>query len=853
MVSVTDELPSDPGGRYQIEREVGRGGMATVYLATDSTLGRRVAMKVLHPDLAAAVGAERFHREIHIASTLSHPHILPVYDSGELNGLLYYVMPFVEGESLRDRLNRERQLSVDDAIRITCEIAGALDHAHAQGIVHRDIKPENIMLEAGVAVLADFGIARVASSAADAPALTQTGMAIGTPAYMSPEQALGEKTISGRSDQYSLACVTYEMLTGEPPFSAATSQGLIARHVSTPVPELITLRPSVSEEVQDVILQALDKVPADRFATMHEFAAALEDAASLDGTVTRRVPGTRTQRATRTARTVNGIRSERRTRERVRRRSIAATIVALAALGAGGVGWRLRHAHASETAGNANAKHVAVLYFQDRSTDKHLAFLADGLTEGLIDRLRDVQTLDVVSRGGVAPFRNTEIPVDSIGRVLKVGTVVRGTVEPVGTGVRVGLQLLDGTTGAEYKSASFSVPAASMLHATDSLAEATSRLLRVWTGEAVQLKEQREQAHDAAAWSLVQQAEHTRLDAIQKSNTDSAGTTRAFAQADSLLAVAEARDPAWAQPGVMRARIALHRLRLSPPGSATRWIDEGLADVERALKADPRSADALELRGTLRFERYARNLSTTPAEEKSLVRDAEADLLRATVINPAQANAWNMLSALYYKKSPPDLAGANINARRALEADAYLAAAPNVMFRLWATSYDMGQHEPAVKWCDAGRRQFATDARFVSCRLYNGLMKDEKPDPDGLQRVIPDLLALTPPARRPLVAREARILAAAPLVYLGLIDSAKHVLAAARAPSGDPGFDPEGVLLGREALIRARLGERAEAVRLIKIVMSAHPQHIAGLTRNTWWWTDLENDPDFKALVGAHH
>src|SRR2546423_5008825 len=336
MVSVTGELPSSLGERYRIERELGRGGMATVFLAMDRAVGRRVAMKVLHPDLAKAVGAERFHREIHIASTLTHPNILPVYDSGELDGKLFYVMPLVEGESVRDLLNRERQLSVDDAISITCEVANALEYAHSKGIVHRDIKPENILLEAGHAVVADFGIARAASSVADGPALTQTGMSLGTPAYMSPEQALAEKSVDGRSDQYSLACVTYEMLAGEPPFSAPTSQGLIAKHLTTPVPEISTVRPAITDEVQDVILRALEKVPADRFANMAEYAAALSEADAADGTTTRRTPSGRTVRNTRATRSMRMVRDERRSRNRQLRFRVAAGGARLVALPAAG-------------------------------------------------------------------------------------------------------------------------------------------------------------------------------------------------------------------------------------------------------------------------------------------------------------------------------------------------------------------------------------------------------------------------------------------------------------------------------------------------------------------------------------
>jgi serine/threonine-protein kinase len=299
---MTSEPRSILGERYRIERELGRGGMATVYVATDTIVGRTVAIKVLLPELAAAVGAERFHREIHIASTLTHPNILPVYDSGEFDSKLFYVMPFVEGESLREQLNRDKQLSVEDAIRITSEIASALQFAHSQGIVHRDIKPENILLESGHAVVADFGIARAATSVGDAQALTQTGISLGTPAYMSPEQALGEKTVDGRSDQYALACVTYEMLAGEPPFTAPTTQALVARHLATPAPLISTIRPAISDELQDVILRALEKVPADRFPSIAEYAAALEECGGMIGTSARRIPGMRTTRATRSQR-----------------------------------------------------------------------------------------------------------------------------------------------------------------------------------------------------------------------------------------------------------------------------------------------------------------------------------------------------------------------------------------------------------------------------------------------------------------------------------------------------------------------------------------------------------------------
>src|SRR5438045_4176500 len=257
--------------------------MATVFLADDLKHHRSVAIKVLHSELAAALGAERFLREIEIAARLQHPHILPLYDSGAAAGLLYYVMPYVEGESLRDRLAREKQLSQEDTLRIATEVASALAYAHSHGIVHRDIKPENIMLSGGTAVVADFGIARAVSVAGDGGHLTQTGTVIGTPAYMSPEQATGSEDIDGRSDQYSLACVVYEMLVGEPPFTGSTAQAIIARHSLDMVSPPSIVRATIPDAVEGASLRALAKLPADRYATTARLAEAVNTPSAATG------------------------------------------------------------------------------------------------------------------------------------------------------------------------------------------------------------------------------------------------------------------------------------------------------------------------------------------------------------------------------------------------------------------------------------------------------------------------------------------------------------------------------------------------------------------------------------------
>jgi serine/threonine-protein kinase len=269
------QLRESLSDRYDIKREIGAGGMATVYLAQDLRHDRPVALKLLNPELGAVLGVERFLSEIRVTANLQHPNLLPLFDSGATDGLLYYVMPFVEGESLRARLTREKQLPVDEAVRITIAIANALDYAHSHGVIHRDLKPENILMQAGQPVIADFGIALAVSNAGGSR-ITQTGLSLGTPQYMSPEQATGDRVIDGRSDIYSLGAVAYEMLTGEPPHTGSTSQAIIARMLTEKPRPMRTTRAAIPEHVEFAVQHALEKLPADRFSTAHEFAEALQ-------------------------------------------------------------------------------------------------------------------------------------------------------------------------------------------------------------------------------------------------------------------------------------------------------------------------------------------------------------------------------------------------------------------------------------------------------------------------------------------------------------------------------------------------------------------------------------------------
>ncbi len=847
-----DELRQAFSNRYTIERQLGRGGMATVYLATDAKVDRQVAIKVLHPELAAAVGGERFHREIHIAMRLTHPNILPVYDSGEANGTLYYVMPFVEGESLRDRLNRERQLGIDEAIRITCQIAAALDYAHTTNIVHRDIKPENILIEAGQAVLADFGIARAVTGVADVEALTRTGMSLGTPAYMSPEQAMGERSLDGRSDQYALACVTFEMLAGQPPFTASTMQALIARHIAEPVPLITTVRSSVPDEVQDVVLQALEKVPADRFATIGQFADALAEAASLTMTgMTRRHTAARVARTTRSAR----VPARKATGWSRRWQGVVAAVSVLVLAGSATAGvLAMREARATPRGVGATTRYrterVAVLYFKDDTRDQSLGYLADGLTDELIERLKSVAALDVVSKNGVAPFRR-DPNVDTVAAALQAGTIVRGAVEKVGERVRVEFRLVDGNSGADYPDARGSVehPLTSGLLMRQELAEKVAQQLRERIGPEVRLREEQSGASNHEAWSLVQRAARVGSEAVAFARADSGiAASQRFALADSLLLRASTLDPRWPRPHVARAALALRQVFVTKDElTKPRFMDSALAHARVAVSLDPQNVEALETRGTVSFNKRRLGFISHPTEGAELLRSAEEDLKEATRVDPSRASAWNTLSALLYFNY--DRLGSSSAAQRAYDADAYLEAMPDIIWRLYATSYDLEYLVKASDWCMMGARRYPADPRFLRCQLRIMASVPQPPDVSEAWRVLHEFDSRVPNSVRELQHREMQMMVAVAIARAGLRDSAERVIARSR---GDRILDPRGELVGQEAIARALIGDKEGAIQLITQYLTAHPEHRAGFTKaNTWWWRPLQDDPRFKQLVGT--
>ena len=405
--------------RYRIERELGRGGMATVYLALDLRHDRPVALKLLHPDLAANLGNDRFQREIRLAARLQHPHILTVYDSGEAAGRLWFTMPYVEGESLRGRLTRERQLPVEDAVRIAREAAQALQYAHDQGVVHRDIKPENLLLTRdGNTLVADFGIARAVSGGDSR--LTETGLAIGTPAYMSPEQASGDPTLDARSDVYSLAAVLYEMLAGEPPYTGATTQAMLARRFTEAAPSVRAVRPNVSEGVDQAIRKALATVPADRFSTAALFGQALA------GIVTTPTPTVVTAKDPPRSSSPAAPAGTTAERQPPRRAPLAAVLVLGILIGLGVLfAWRRSHGDGDGAPGGSRV--LAVLPFENLG-DSADAYFADGVTDEVRTKLAKVAGLDVIARGSSNEYRGTTKRAQEIARELGAGYLLTGTV-----------------------------------------------------------------------------------------------------------------------------------------------------------------------------------------------------------------------------------------------------------------------------------------------------------------------------------------------------------------------------------------------------------------------------------------
>jgi TolB-like protein/tetratricopeptide (TPR) repeat protein len=845
---ILDQLQSAIADRYKVERELGRGGMATVFLATDVRHERQVAIKVLHPDLAATIGAERFEREIKLAAKLQHPHILGLIDSGEANGLFYYVMPFIQGESVRDKLDREKQLGIDEAIQITLEVADALGYAHAQNIVHRDIKPENVMMSNGHALVADFGIARARTEAGQSK-LTQTGMAVGTPVYMSPEQATGE-AVGPSADIYSLGCMLYEMLAGEPPFQGPNAMAIMARHAMEAVPSVRIIRPAVPEEVEEAILAAMEKNVPDRPKTAAEFCEIL--GTPLGATATRRVTGRHTARhrvptgARLPAFTTAEAEAKLASRTPLWKRPvplIGGVAVGLALIAGIWSAWSGRAANAA-VGDSVTEKRIAVMYFDDR-TDGRLGYFADGLTETLIDQLRPVRELDVLSKDAVSRFRGGSSSVDSVINALAPGTIVRGAVSQDGSQIRVSVNVMDERGSDRGDALIFAHPANDELGLRQIVTDSVTSYLRQFVGGELEKRRIEAGTSNRLAFSLFQQAEKRRKEALAAAAArDSTAATRNFDIADSLLGDAEKLDNKWASPIALRATVALNRARSSRAAAAKRsLIDVGFAHADRALKLDPRNIDALEARGRLYHERWGLQLEEDKGSRaRALLDSAHADYEKVVTADPQRVIAW--ISKSQVEAQLMDQLSAYESANRAYEEDAYFSGVETVLRQRFATAHDLQQFTKAQEHCDEAARRFPRNWNFVSCKLVMRATNTVNSGPDSAWKELETLSQLLPANEKELQVRRHQMFVALTLARQeNLKDSARKVIERARA---DQTIDPTGRLLTAEALARLRLNTPADtviALQKLREYVISQPLHGAGFANTPhWWWAGLKAD-----------
>ena len=623
MDDALNQLRGELAGRYEVEQELGHGGMAVVYLAKDLRHDRRVAIKVLRQDVGGA-SAERFLREIRTVAQLHHPHILQLLDSGTAGDHLFYVMPYVEGETIRQRLEREGPLPIDEAVRIAREVAEALAFAHARGIVHRDIKPENVFLSAGHALVADFGIARAAESAAGpTTTLTDAGLAVGTPAYMSPEQATAEPRLDGRSDQYALGCVLYEMLAGAPPFTGPTSQAIMARHTADPVPPLRTVR-DVPVALESAINKALAKMPADRWPSTTAFAESLQlDAARASSTT---IPPALAPSRERRWLVLGG----------------GAAVIALLVL----VATRIPSIAARGSDVDPNALRSLALRPFSSSGDSLSALYAEGMADGLLPGLTKVSGLRVHATSQVARVATSSDDDVTVGRRMDVDAILSGEVRMRGGILRVIPRLTRVSDGTTLWTHSFNAEEASdVFMIQDSVAVRIVAALVPWLGEERQaLAARGRRTTDPEAYELYLRARRAAFELTRES------AERALALLDQALE----RDSLFADAWLARAE-AYSLYRQVGPLSPAEVTSRYRTSLERAIELDDQNGYAFALRAQLR--------ALYDWEHDR----AKADLRRALELSPGSAEVEWMYASLMNLYLEPDTA--LVHMRRALALD----------------------------------------------------------------------------------------------------------------------------------------------------------------------------------------
>jgi serine/threonine protein kinase/tetratricopeptide (TPR) repeat protein len=639
-----DRLSAALASRYKLQRELGQGGMAKVYLAHDLKYQRSVAVKVLLSELTEAVGAARFLHEIQIAARLHHPHILPLYDSDEAEGFLYYVMPYIEGETLRHRLASERQLPVGDALQIAREVADALSYAHKSGVIHRDIKPGNILLESGHAIVADFGIARAVGVATSQP-FTGPRQVIGTPVYMSPEQTDGSEYLDGRSDIYSLGCVLFEMLVGEPPFNGSTLESVIARRLTNPVPSPRAFRELVPEIIDAAVQKALAKLPADRFVSAAQFAEAL-----------------------------------------------APPVTSTIAVGT-----------AQAVLQEAGTKSVAVLPFENMSTDPENEYFSDGITDDIIAQLSKISALKVISRTSSMQYKKTTKKITAIAEELGVGAILEGSVRRAGPRARIVVHLVDPKTEKHLWGDTFDRQLTDIFEVQSEVAQQITGALSLALSPEEKSRVEKKATADAEAYNLyllgrfhvnkwsgpeVQKA----IDHFQEAIAKDPGYALAYAgvaDAYELLSIGFGSKPPVEYLAQAKA-MALKALEMDDTLAEAhtslayaRWLgDLDWTGAERGFKR------ALELKSSyvMAHEWYAEYLAALGRHEEALAEIKRAQQLDPLSVPVNRAVGWVVYFSRNYDRAIEEL-------RKALGMDPDFLGARLV---LWWALIAKGAHQEAI-------------------------------------------------------------------------------------------------------------------------------------------------------------
>ncbi len=768
-------------GTYRVERELGRGGMARVYLAHDLRHDRPVAIKVLLPELSLAISAERFEQEIRIVSRLTHPNIVGLIGSGMLDyppaaRLPYYVMHFVDGESLRDKLVREGPLPVEEAIRIATEVADALQFAHDRGVIHRDIKPENILLQAGHAMVADFGVARPIASR---QSTESDGAPIGTPAYMSPEQWSGESTLDGRTDVYSLACVVYEMLVGQPPFSGASGGAIGARHLSDPMPPVRTVRPSVPIAVERALARALAKVPADRIQTPAAFRTDLLASAA---------PPPRPRRFGR------------------------GMLAGASLVGLVGV--------------------TSYLLWPSGRRDL-LAIAVEGGAADASDPVLTRQLADRVSRqlGALQSITVFDTVAQPVGTVLRI--LATGPADSVVVTARVIEQATDQLLSIQSWSPGSVAP-----ETQDAIAFQISAFVRRKIGEVLELREAVGSLRNPAAREAVLEAEnHYQKGREAYLGQDITQARVEFELADNRLADASTLDPSQALPWIRRGWVSynLSFFDLDDTVLVAARLDDGITYADSALAREPRSAQALALRGSL-----AEHLGfMLPGRTGRVVRRAESDLRAALAADNTLGAANVHLSRLYRRAGRMDEAVKAVLAARSL--DDFLLDGHGVATELFVLFREQGLGDQARKICEEGRLLYATVV-FAECRLVHfGYFGGTRAAADSAWQ---ELSAIERPgggAER-LTEGFRRVMVAAVLTRAGLRDSALAVVDRAKR-TGAPGMELY------QTYILTILGDTDGVIRLLAPLVAQDTTY-RSILRTSFWFRSLRSQPSFRRLAG---